>query len=339
MLHALGNQLILGVLLHGWLQFGLSRRDHDAILFVGELLQVQVVVGPAVANLAKLVYVYCLASSAHPPGENLSVPPFVLLLQHGMGAPHDAHTGAAAGLDTRHAVLEYQALLGRDGLLPRGQAVVDGLERQQVDVGQRLAPAGLDAGVVAQDAARRREDGEELRQVRRLDLEVAAVAARRQGDVDPLGLLLPGGDRLVALLQVPPARAAEVRQQLLNARERLGRGKVLLLQGAVLGHVVVVGDGQLRPLVEDLVGLGSGPALELRLDGPGQVRPVVLFEEQVDTERVDVLGVQEQAVHVEETGPHGREAIERMCVSQDMLVRYLVLQLRGRSHTLYEEPW
>ena len=67
-------------------------------------------------------------------------------------------------------------------------------------------------------------------------------------------------------------------------------------------------DGQLGPGVEDVAHGGGGTALESGFDGPGEPGPVVARENGVDARRVPVLGVEEEAVHVEEAGSHGREA-------------------------------
>jgi len=219
------------------------------------------------------------------------------------------HTaGAAAGLDAEHAVLEDEALVGRDGRLAGRQPVVDGAQRQQVDVGVRLAAAGHHAGVVAHHAPRRGEHGEELGQVRRLEPEVDLGRRRGQREVHAA---TGGGGGLRRRREVPVSRAAQVRQQARDAGQRARRGEVGALQGRELGEVLVVADGQAGPVVEDLVALDGGAALQLGLDGPGEGGPAVALQDHVDAQRVQVFGVEEEAVHVEEAGPDGGEAGRR----------------------------
>lgn len=296
-------------LLHLGQLLDLGGRDDDAVLLVGEILQVEQVLGPAVVDLADLVQIH-LAGLAGAAGQDLGLAAGVLLLQLGVGDPDDAHAGAPASLHAGHAVLEDEALLGGDGRLARGQAVVDGAQREQVDVGQRLAAAGRDAPVVAEHAALRLEDGEQLAQVRRLEAEVGLVRRRGQRNVHALrGALL----RLALRrgLGVPVPRATEVAEQLGHAGQSLGGGEVLALQLAQLRDVFLTRDGQLGPVVEDLVGGGTGPALQLRLDGPGKRGAIILLEHEIHAEGVDIFGIEQEAIHVEETGPNGRETGKR----------------------------
>jgi len=53
---------------------------------------------------------------------------------------------------------------------------------------------------------------------------------------------------------------------------------------------------------------GAGSALELGFYAPGEGGPVVRCEDGVCDEGVDVFGVDEEAVHVEEAGFDWREA-------------------------------
>lgn len=85
------------------------------------------------------------------------------------------------------------------------------------------------------------------------------------------------------------------------------------------------------PVQEDLVGIGARAALELGLDGPWHGRARVLVQDEVDAERVDVLGIEKEAVHVKETGPHGRE-------SGNGLARVIHVHER-RGHTQFGEPF
>lgn len=82
---------------------------------------------------------------------------------------------------------------------------------------------------------------------------------------------------------------------------------MLALQLRVLADVFGAGDGELGPGVEDLAGFGAGAALELGFDVPGEVGAVAFAQDDVVAEGVDVFGVEEETVHVEEAGPDGRE--------------------------------
>ena len=68
----------------------------------------------------------------------------------------------------------------------------------------------------------------------------------------------------------------------------------------MFGEIFAGGDGQFGPFVEDDSCLGSGPALELGFDGPGEIGFAVFMEDVVCDVGVDFLGVYEEAVHVEE---------------------------------------
>ena len=68
------------------------------------------------------------------------------------------------------------------------------------------------------------------------------------------------------------------------------------------------GGGGREPLVKDVVGRGTWASLELRFNGPRKLGPLVLFKDQIDTQRVNVLSIEKQAVHVEKTGTNRREA-------------------------------
>lgn len=103
-------------------------------------------------------------------------------------------------------------------------------------------------------------------------------------------------------------RAVEVTEEGGDAGERLGGGEEALLVLEDFGHVLVVGHGELRPGLEERRGLLGGAALELRLYGPREGGLGVLFEDIVDALGVEVFGVEEEAVHVEEAGADGGEA-------------------------------
>ncbi len=121
-----------------------------------------------------------------------------------------------------------------------------------------------------------------------LELEIGRVAAGRQGQVQPA--------------------FAQGLQQLRDTRQGLGGGEMLALQLGVLADVFGARDGELGPGVEDLAGFGAGAALELGFDVPGEVGAVAFAQDDVVAEGVDVFGVEEETVHVEEAGPDGREA-------------------------------
>ncbi|KAI6773650.1 hypothetical protein HG531_000499 [Fusarium graminearum] len=258
-----------------------------------KVFQAEHILGPAVINLADLVEVD-LSSLASASSKDLSLTPIVLLLQHGVRAPDHAHTRTSTSLDTGDRVFKDETLLGSDGSLAGGKTVVDCLQGKKKDVGQRLATTRSQTSVVAEDTTMRRKDGKQLLQVVGLDTEVAKV-------------LLLGS----TIFDLPVSGAAEVTEHVDNTGEGLGLGKQLLLKGSVLGDVFLGSDGELSPVVEDLVGLGAGATLKLGLDGPGEGSLAVLLENDVDTLSVDIFGIEEETVHVEEAGPDGREAVIR----------------------------
>ena len=59
---------------------------------------------------------------------------------------------------------------------------------------------------------------------------------------------------------------------------------------------------------EEIDGFGGGAALELGFDVPGHGAGVVGLQEDVVADGVDVFGVYEEAVHVEEACSDWREA-------------------------------
>ena len=77
-----------------------------------------------------------------------------------------------------------------------------------------------------------------------------------------------------------------------------------------MGGVVFYADLvlEVRPGEEDCDSFGGWAALELAFDGPWDGTGVVAGEEEVVANCVDVFGIDEQAVHVEETGSDRREA-------------------------------
>jgi alpha-D-ribose 1-methylphosphonate 5-triphosphate synthase subunit PhnH len=111
---------------HRLVLLDLSGRNHDAVLVVGEGLQVRQILSPPVINLPELVQID-IPALAHPSREDLPVAAVVLLLQLRVRHPDDAHARAAARLDARDRVLEDEALLGLDGLLA-------GVERLRLDL-------------------------------------------------------------------------------------------------------------------------------------------------------------------------------------------------------------
>lgn len=305
----LSNNLLRG-LLHAGLLLNLDGRDDDAELLVGKVLEADEVLGPAITKLAELVKVN-ITSFTGATGKDLLLTSGVLLLEHGVRAPDDAHTGTTTSLDTGNGVFKDEALLGSDGLLAGGERIVDGLEGENENVGERLATTGSQTGIVTEDATVRGEDGEKLLEVVGLDAEVAQMGAGSKSDMNSLGLLI---DLVLvclgssgAILDLPVTSAAKVAEKVGDTRKRLRVRKQLLLQGRVLGEVLVGSDGELGPVVEDLVGGGTGTTLKFGLDGPGEGSFAVLFEDHVDTLSVDVLGVKKETVHVKETSPNGRK--------------------------------
>lgn len=98
---------------------------------------------------------------------------------------------------------------------------------------------------------------------------------------------------------------------------------MLRLKGRELVLVLRVADGQLSPFGEDAVCFGGGTALEFGLDEPGQGRPVVLLEDEVDAQRVEILRVEEEAVYVEEAGSDRREAVVDFLFFLTLLATFL----------------
>ncbi len=84
---------------------------------------------------------------------------------------------------------------------------------------------------------------------------------------------------------------------------------MLALQFGVLPDVLGARDGELSPGVEDLASFGAGPALQLGFDVPGEVGPVAFTENHIVAESVDVFGIEEETVHVEEACADWRETV------------------------------
>lgn len=158
-----------------------------------------------------------------------------------------------------------------------------------------------------------------------LQLEVAAVGRGGQGKVHGLVSGLSGN---------------KLGEELPDARKGLGLREEFLLKGGLLRGVFFGRDGELGPLVEDTAGLewtvrgmniGDGKegraygmncsgelgrwerectyiwlrtTLQLSLDRPRQQRLSIFLKNGIGDIRVFVLGVDEQAIHVEETCPH-----------------------------------
>lgn len=68
------------------------------------------------------------------------------------------------------------------------------------------------------------------------------------------------------------------------------------------------GNWELCPFVEDGGGGGAGTALHLGFYAPGEGGAVIAVEHLVCALRVEVFGVEEEAVHVEEAGADGWES-------------------------------
>jgi len=79
-----------------------------------------------------------------------------------MRTPHHAHSSATTGFDARDAVLENEALFGGDGRFRDREGFVYGVQGEKEHVREGFATPGGDAFVVAEDAAVRVKDGEEL---------------------------------------------------------------------------------------------------------------------------------------------------------------------------------
>lgn len=105
---------------------------------------------------------------------------------------------------------------------------------------------------------------------------------------------------------------------------------MLALQLGILANVLGTRDGQLGPGVEDLAGFGARAALQLGFDIPGEVGPVAFAQDDIVAEGVDVFGVEEEAVHVEEAGADRREAlVELAYVLRMQLDTYTYCGLRA----------
>ena len=82
----------------------------------------------------------------------------------------------------------------------------------------------------------------------------------------------------------------------------------LLLLG-LLPSELLTRDRQLSPVVKNIAGRGTRNTHELRFDRPWKRRSTVLYEDVVGTESVNIFGIEEKAVHVEDAGAYGGEAI------------------------------
>lgn len=125
--------------------------------------------------------------------------------------------------------------------------------------------------------------------MRRLQRKVCGVAARRERQRHFAWTLMEG------------------LEEVFGTGEGFSGGEVLVLQGGLVGEEGGVGEGEAGPLLEDDVGGWAGPALELGFDRPGEGGEGVVLEDCVGDEGVDVFGVEEEAVHVEEEGADGGE--------------------------------
>lgn len=169
------------------------------------------------------------------------------------------------------------------------ERVIDGLQSEEEDVGEGLAATGRETRVITQNATVGGKDGEEILEVVRLDVEVGGVGARSQSNVD--GQVRATISDLVLAVEKIVTGADKVGQEVDDTGERLCLGKQLLLQRRVLLDVLLLGDGEAGPVVEDLVGGGAWAALQSGLDRPGHVGLTVALEDDVDALSVDVLGV------------------------------------------------
>jgi len=100
----------------------------------------------------------------------------------------------------------------------------------------------------------------------------------------------------------------------MRARQRLTRSKMLLLEFRLADSEFGLRDGELGPGVEDGGGFGAGATLELGFDVPGEVGAGVFAQDGVGDEGVDIFGVDQQAVVVEEDGADWGEAGQEVLV-------------------------
>lgn len=66
--------------------------------------------------------------------------------------------------------------------------------------------------------------------------------------------------------------------------------------------ILFSGNWEIGPIEKDFGGGGCGTSLELCFDGPRKWRSVVFFQESVRYDGVFVFGVEEESIHVKETG-------------------------------------
>jgi hypothetical protein len=100
----------------------------------------------------------------------------------------------------------------------------------------------------------------------------------------------------------------QIRQQFLYAREGLCGGKMHLLQLRCFSVELLGWNGKLSPFLEDHERGGARSSLELGFDEPGEGRAAILLKHIIGTNGVKIFCVQEQTIHVEETGANGWEA-------------------------------
>lgn len=65
---------------------------------------------------------------------------------------------------------------------------------------------------------------------------------------------------------------------------------------------------ELRPFVQDGSCCGIWAALHLCFYAPGEIGTAVAIEHGVSASSVEIFGIEEEAIHVEEAGTDGRKA-------------------------------
>jgi hypothetical protein len=82
----------------------------------------------------------------------------------------------------------------------------------------------------------------------------------------------------------------------------------LLLLG-LLSSELLTRDRQLSLVMKNVAGRGTRNTYELRFDRPWKRRPTVFYEDIVGIESVNIFGVKEKAIYVEDADAYGGETI------------------------------
>src|ERR1700722_6011767 len=77
----------------------------------------------------------------------------------------------------------------------------------------------------------------------------------------------------------------------------------------LLSSELLTRDRQRSPVVKNIAGRGTRNTHELRFDRPWKRRSTVFCKDIVGTESVNIFGVEEKAIQVEDAGAYGGETI------------------------------